>query len=146
VDNLILVRGLPGAGKTTVSKLLTPESLYYDKTFSADHYFYDDKGNYNFNSNKLTSAHYFCQDKLIKSIEEHLDFIKAFGNLFNDVSFIVDNTFTTEKEIKIYEKIAVKYNLRFISLIVENRHGNKSVHNVPEKTVEKMRNRFSIKL
>jgi hypothetical protein len=34
----------------------------------------------------------------------------------------------------------------FVSLIVENRHGNKSVHGVPEVVMEKMRDRFSFNL
>jgi hypothetical protein len=29
---------------------------------------------------------------------------------------------------------------------VENRHGNSSVHNVPEETIEKMKKRFEIKI
>jgi len=32
------------------------------------------------------------------------------------------------------------------SIIVENRHGGKNVHGVPEDKVEIMRNRFEIKL
>jgi hypothetical protein len=31
-------------------------------------------------------------------------------------------------------------------MTVENYHGNKSVHNVPEETMQKMRNRFQINL
>jgi hypothetical protein len=45
-----------------------------------------------------------------------------------------------------YLKLAEKYDYKVVSLIVENRHGNKSVHNVPDETMEKMRNRFEIKL
>lgn len=59
---------------------------------------------------------------------------------------IVHNTFTTEKEIKPYQELAEKYSYTLISLIVENRHGNESIHDVPETTIGKMKNRFSIKL
>jgi len=59
---------------------------------------------------------------------------------------VVSNTSTTEKEMEPYLKLAEKYDYKVVSLIVENRHGNKSVHNVPDETMEKMRNRFEIKL
>ena len=36
--------------------------------------------------------------------------------------------------------------VRPFSLIVENRHGGKNVHGVPDETLEKMEQRFSIKL
>lgn len=58
----------------------------------------------------------------------------------------VSNTFTTEKEMKPYLKMAEESGYHVVSLIVENRHGNKSVHNVPEETMTKMRDRFSFKL
>ena len=58
----------------------------------------------------------------------------------------VSNTFTTEKEMKPDLEMAEKNNYQIVSLVVENRHGNESVHNVPEETMTKMRNRFSLKL
>ena len=48
--------------------------------------------------------------------------------------------------MKPYYELAEKYGYAVFSLIVENRHGGKNVHNVPEETLEKMRNRFEIKL
>ncbi len=39
-----------------------------------------------------------------------------------------------------YLKLAEKYDYKVVSLIVENRHGNKSVHNVPDETMEKNEN------
>ena len=48
--------------------------------------------------------------------------------------------------MKDYFDLASTYGYRVVSLIVENRHGSKNVHNVPEETLEKMRNRFEVKL
>jgi hypothetical protein len=48
--------------------------------------------------------------------------------------------------MKPYLDMAVETGHEVTVLIVENRHGNKSVHNVPEDTIQKMKNRFSIKL
>jgi plasmid replication initiation protein len=59
---------------------------------------------------------------------------------------IVSNTFTQEWEMKGYYELAEKYGYRVFSLIVENRHGGTNVHEVPEESLEKMRNRFEILL
>lgn len=59
---------------------------------------------------------------------------------------IVANTSTTEKELHPYYDLANKYGFEVFSIIVENRHNGINEHNVPEETLEKMRNRFDIKL
>ncbi|HPI81970.1 MAG TPA: hypothetical protein PK122_01945 [Candidatus Paceibacterota bacterium] len=59
---------------------------------------------------------------------------------------IVANTSTTEDEIRPYIMIAKNYGYRVFSIVVENRHGGVNEHNVPESSLEKMKNRFSIKL
>ena len=48
--------------------------------------------------------------------------------------------------MKPYFDLAEKYGYTVTTLIVESRHDNKNDHNVPVETVNKMRNRFSIKL
>jgi hypothetical protein len=55
---------------------------------------------------------------------------------------------TSEKELAPYIELAQKYGYQIISLIVENRHGNKSVHDVPDETLDRMEVRLkgSIKL
>ena len=59
---------------------------------------------------------------------------------------VVSNTFTQEWEMKAYMDLAAKYGYQVVSLIVENRHGNSSIHNVPDETIEKMKSRFEVKL
>lgn len=58
----------------------------------------------------------------------------------------VSNTFTQEWEMEDYFKLAEQYGYKVVSLIVENRHGSKSVHDVPEETICKMKERFNVKL
>ena len=128
---LYLIRGVAGAGKTTLATDLA-ESLNL-VMFEADDYFYDRGGNYNFNPSLLHKAHNECQEKTEKCM------VSCKG-------VVVSNTFTTEKELKPYTDLAKKYDYRVVSLVVENRHGHKSVHNVPETTIQKMKDRFSIKL
>lgn len=131
---LVLVRGLPGSGKTTFAKSLPGVHI------SADDYFYDDAGNYNFDPTKLGAAHNECQDRV--------DCAMAYANYagMTDSRILVHNTFTTEREMKPYFEMAARHNFQVTTIIVENRHGIQSVHNVPEATIDKMRNRFSIQL
>lgn len=125
--DLFLVRGLPSSGKTKLAHKLCANVV------SADDYFYDDEGNYNFNANELSQAHSLCREMV-------------YNNLVNGNSVAVANTFTTEKEMKPYFELADKYDYTVTTIIVESRHGNKNDHRVPDETIEKMRNRFSIKL
>lgn len=60
-------------------------------------------------------------------------------------SVVVSNTSTSEKEVKVYQDIA-RANANFVSLIVENRNGTMSVHDVPEEVLQRQRSRFSVKL
>jgi hypothetical protein len=43
---------------------------------------------------------------------------------------VVANTNTKERDFAFYEKAAKEAGAMFISLIVENRHGNKDIHSV----------------
>lgn len=131
---LILLRGLPGSGKSTFANY-----MFSNNIFEADQYFYDDKGNYNFDASKLHQAHLDCQRRV-----EELMKVSDYSQYGSEI--VVSNTSTTEKELEPYLELAKKYDYQVVSLIVENRHGNKSVHNVPDETIDKMRNRFSIKL
>ena len=128
---LTLVRGIPGSGKTTFAE--TMAALSDAKVFSADMYFEDNEGNYNFDANQLGAAHKWCED--------NVDNLMSFGrNVF------VANTFTREREMKKYYELATKHGYKVFSIIVENRHGNINIHKVPAETLIKMRERFNIKL
>ena len=48
--------------------------------------------------------------------------------------------------MKDYFDLASLHGYRVVSLIVENRHDGQNIHGVPTETLEKMRNRFEIKL
>jgi NEDD4-binding protein 2 len=133
---LILLRGLPGSGKSTFANY-----IFSNNIFEADQYFYDEDGNYNFDASKLYEAHKWCQLRVEHAMEDNLE---SNGMYFSEI--VVSNTSTTEKELEPYLELAKKYDYQVVSLIVENRHGNKSVHNVPEETIERMKQRFSIKL
>lgn len=105
--------------------------------YSADDYFYENgpnPGEYDFDREKLGAAHGQCKARTESAMASGV--AKVF----------VANTFTTEKEIKPYKELAEQYGYMLMSIIVENRHGNKSVHGVPEETMVAMEERFNVKL
>jgi len=123
---LYIVRGIPGSGKSTFAKTLT------SNVFEADHYFYDNDGNYNFIPSEIKEAHKECQEFVGHAMESNIQKIA------------VSNTFTQEWEMKPYFELAEKYGYMVFSVIVENRHGGVNQHNVPEEKIEQMKNRFEI--
>lgn len=132
---LILLRGLPGSGKSTLAKIILQlRSTDEPEVLSADDFFEDKEGDYNFDPTKLKEAHNYCQFRCSERMRQQ----KA--------RIVVANTFTQEWEMDEYFKMAERYNYRVHTVIVENRHGNENVHGVPEDKLQQMKDRFQIKL
>jgi len=129
MKQLMLIRGLPGSGKSTVAKL-------FDKAlhFEADMYFLDSDGNYQFDASKIKNAHNWCRDSVMDAMREGHPIV------------VVSNTFTQEWEMNVYYLLAEELGYRVISMIVENRHDGKNIHGCPDDKIEQMRNRFEFKL
>ena len=125
---LYIVRGVPGSGKSTFAKQLTAN------VFEADHYFYDNDGNYNFIPSEIKEAHKECQQFVGYAMESGIKKIA------------VSNTFTQEWEMEPYFELAKKHGFNVFTIVVENRHGGVNLHGVPEDKIEQMKNRFEIKL
>lgn len=124
---LIIVRGIPGCGKSTFAQ------LFNGVVCTADDYHMKD-GKYVWIPQNVAKAHLLCQAKAISSM------------LMDTPRVIIANTNTTEKEMQPYYDMAKKYGYKVFSIIVENRHNGENEHNVPEETLEKMKQRFEIKL
>lgn len=129
---LYLVRGVSGSGKSTLAQSLLDAGLVA-AVYEADQYFVDGEGIYNFDPRSLGEAHSFCQRQ-------------AANDLTLGLSVAVSNTSTTEKEVAVYQQMAEESGAKFVSLVVESRHGGKNQHGVPEEKLQQMRNRFSLKL
>jgi energy-coupling factor transporter ATP-binding protein EcfA2 len=127
MKELFLLRGVPGAGKSTLAKSLGGMHIESDKYFM-------DGDEYKFDPSKLKDAHAWCQNAVRVWAKNSVEKI------------VVSNTFTQEWEIDYYFELAKEHGYRVYSLIVENRHGNKDVHNVPEEKLLQMKQRFEIKL
>jgi len=120
--NLILIRGLPGSGKTTMAKELLKvlDAVHVE----ADMYWLDKDGNYNFDPKCLHQAHSWCQTIADEGL--------SLGR-----NIIVSNTFTTKKEMKPY------LNMDYDSIAIFEAKGKyKSIHNVPKETIKKMKDRW----
>ena len=99
-----------------------------------DDYFTDEKGNYVFSHLDNHLAYAACQknvDDALKSGKQHV---------------FVANTFTMEWEMEPYFKLAGELECRIFVLTVENRNWSKNIHDIPEEQIQKMREKFAVKL
>jgi len=124
--DLFIIRGVSGAGKDTLAKSITWA------TFTADQYFDGLEGGYeaNWKPELLHLAHQYCENEVREAMQHGLQKI------------CVANTFTRPREFKAYEEMAEVFGYRVHHIIVENRHGSDSVHNVPQETRGKMAERL----
>ena len=128
MKELFLLRGVPGAGKSTLANSIGGTWV------EADIYFTNIEGEYEFDASELKQAHKWCYDV----VEETMN--------FQSDKIVVSNTFTQEWEMQPYFDLAEKYGYRVYSLIVENRHLGINSHGVPEEKLVQMKNRFQISL
>ena len=71
---LIILRGVPGAGKSTLARHylhLLPDAVHLE----ADQYFVDTQGQYKFDGSKLSQAHLWCQQQMRQALHKHTDVI-----------------------------------------------------------------------
>ena len=118
---LIIVRGIPGSGKSTfASSLGIPH-------YEADQYFIGDDGVYRFDMKRLGYAHRWC--------DEQVSITLAKGE-----SVVVSNTFTTPRELRSYFIIAKEHGIVPTVITMNGNFG--SIHGVPEDKMQAMRDRF----
>jgi predicted kinase len=127
--NVIILRGVPGSGKSTFASLLSGHHTFIA---CADDYFVQENGEYKFDASLISHAHAWCQRQFLTAMEDPW---------FETV--IVANTNVRPRDFAFYEKIAKEYKARVFHVVMENRHGNKDIHNVPKETLDTMRERLS---
>ena len=129
MNNLILVRGVSGAGKSTIAPMFENAVLV-----STDDFFLDEYGDYVFDANSLVINHQFCQLAVRMMMQD------------DEKLIVVHNTFTADWEMDAYFDLARKHGYAVHTIIVENRHGSKNVHDVPKDVVKAQIERFSVTL
>lgn len=138
MKTLYIVRGIPGSGKSTFALRLVEHDFL---VCEADKFFVDkETGEYNFDFSKIKDAHKFCQE----TVETYMKDSLVNDQFYREIA--VSNTFTQEWEMEPYIKLAEKYGYMVFTVIVENRHGGKNIHSVPEDKLQIMKDRFEVKL
>lgn len=116
---LVLIRGLPGSGKSTIARALT---LLGYQHIEADQYF-ERAGRYQFDASELAQAHAWCLDQVIACLKQRK-------------RCAVANTFSQQWEIQPYLDAARAANVPV--RIIEANGKWQNTHNVPEETITRM--------
>lgn len=131
MKSIVLLRGLPGSGKTTLATLLSENGKY--PVCSIDSYFTDKvSGEYKFNFSENHIAYKECEEQT-----------RLFAKNGTEKIF-VDNTFTLEWEMEPYFKIAADYSYRIFVVTVEHRHDGKNTHNISDEQLKKMAEKYKV--
>jgi predicted kinase len=131
--SLILLRGLPGSGKSALAEVLSEKGRY--PVYSVDDYFTDTvTGEYSFEYRENHKAYKQCGNEAVHALANGVE--KVF----------IDNTFTLEWEMEPYFKMASEYNYRIFVVTVENRHGGRNVHGITDEQIEKMAAKYKVTL
>ncbi|BDA80354.1 ATPase AAA [Leptospira kobayashii] len=130
---LILIRGLPGSGKTSFAELLSEGGKY--PVFSVDSYFTNkDTGEYLFNYKENHLAYKECENNTKQAMQSSVEKI------------FIDHTFTLDWEIEPYFKLASSYGYLVFAFTLENRHNGENVHGLTDEQLLKMAKSYKLEL
>lgn len=125
MSRFVLVRGIPGSGKSTIARALARDHGFIH--YEADMYFVGSDGVYRWSPNKVSHAHNWCQEECYRALLDGMD-------------VVVSNTFTTLREIVPYFKMAEALDIVPEIIVANGNYQNE--HGVPEETLQKMRDRW----
>lgn len=122
-----ILRGIPGSGKThAINNTIKPSGMTV--ICSADHYFEDSEGNYNFNPALLNEAHGACLKRYVQALD-------------TDCDIIVDNTNIRLWEVAPYVSLANAFekDYEIIEIVCEpSKAAKRNTHGVPEAKILEM--------
>lgn len=118
---LVLIRGLPGSGKSTMAR----ERFRGFSHYEADMWHMRD-GVYQYNPEKARDAHEWCQAKTLLMLRRQRN-------------VVVSNTFTRYWEMEPYFRMLQPHDTLTI-FVAKGNYPN--VHGVPEDAIQRMRDRW----
>lgn len=130
--SLLLLRGLPGSGKTTFAQLLSRSSGF--SCFSLDSFFTNADGEYHFDYKTNHLAYKECQSRVEEAMKQE------------DVAILVDQTFALLWEMQPYLDLAKKYKYQLFVCTMENRHNGRNLHAISDEQMLKMAKSFKVEI
>ena len=118
MSEIVLIRGVPGSGKTTKAKRDFPDHMH----FEADMFFMKD-GEYCYDSKLIKEAHQWCQKQVREGIKQ-------------GENIVVSNTFIKVWEMNPY------FGMNVPVRVVEATGDYDNIHDVPKEAVLRMKEKF----
>ena len=131
---VVIMRGLPGAGKSTWVRMNLPDA----QVCSADSFFVGEDGEYRFDGSRLSEAHSHCLRRFAETVSTGGD---SSTSTQSPATIVVDNTGISAWEISPYYNLARAFghDVRIVHLKCspETAHG-RNVHGVSMDRVLEM--------
>lgn len=124
MTNFVIIRGLPGSGKTTFAKTNFQNYLHYD----LDYLFCDINANYRY-------------EEQIRPIAEQLLYQLVSTALCKKESVVLTEVFPTKDSLHLYMELAAYHNLQPTIITLTNSSYD-SIHNVPKHVFDRLAETF----
>jgi predicted kinase len=129
--NLLIIRGAPGAGKSTIADALVTAGLY-DVKVEVDAFMYNDQGKYEWSKQRIVKAREKCY-AITKSLLEE------------GKNVVVANCFTTTGAVNQYFHLAEKVGATWQEMVLME-IPYKNMHDVPDANVQRIHTKLMLSL